>query len=118
VALFNEFQNVVGKPDPIVQTSVDTGSGWGGFQTVGPVQDTFQAQFQLEYRDQPLDESLRLAVTVVDSDLENNDDVGTAILTYDDVLAALAADGSIWIKVADQTNNQLALIQWSVTAAQ
>jgi hypothetical protein len=58
---------------------------------------------------------MEVRVTLYDEDLALNDDIGTATITYDDILEAWTAGDSHWIRVEDQTNEQLIAVQIQVS---
>ena len=58
----------------------------------------------------PLVDGLQVRVTLFDEDLSENDPIGVAILSSDDVEAALDAGEIVHVQVDDQTNRQLLFV--------
>jgi hypothetical protein len=81
-------------------------------------QDTFNPTWAGVSFDQvPLVEGLRLRVQLFDADdLGSDDPIGTAELTYEDVVAALSYEQVLQVRVYEQTRGQLLFVGISVAA--
>jgi hypothetical protein len=63
----------------------------------------------------PLSTSLKVRVRLVDEDLVNHDAIGAATISYTEIVNALAAGGTYWVRVENQTLRQLLAIGIQVT---
>ncbi|MDW8251540.1 MAG: C2 domain-containing protein, partial [Myxococcales bacterium] len=81
-------------------------------------QDTFHPTWTGIVFDQvPLVEGLRLRIQLFDADdIGSDDPIGTAELTYEDVVAALSYEQVLHVRVYEQTQGQLLFVGISVTA--
>lgn len=84
-----------------------------------PVHDAFVASWPAPpapgWYDVPLQESLRLRLHILDSDLLYDDPIGDAEINYADIQAALAAQKIIQVDVSGQTQKQLLFVALSVS---
>ena len=62
------------------------------------------------YTNVPIDSDVRIGVTLIDSDLVNDDPIGTAEINSTDLKDALAAQDKFYVRVDSQTDGQLLLI--------
>lgn len=84
--------------------------------------DTFTPSWeQVTWHGVPFERTMRVEVSLVDSDrdglvgvLGGEDGIGTAQMTYDDLVDALVVGKVLQVNVADQTNNQLLFVGISV----
>jgi hypothetical protein len=67
-----------------------------------------------QYPNVPIDSDVRILVTLVDSDLVNDDPIGAAEINSTDLINALAAQKKYEVRVDDQTDGQLLFIGISV----
>lgn len=118
------------RPDPIGVAELDLGDGFEPSLTMtlaewdSNIDNTYQAQWEgppyPTWSPVPLAEGTRIRVTIEDEDWDivwdQADRVGVATLTIDDLLDALHEGTSYWVKVGEQTNNQLLAVQIQVTA--
>jgi hypothetical protein len=81
-------------------------------------QDTYHPAWSGVSFDQvPLVEGLRLRIQLFDADdIGSDDPIGTAELTYDDVVTALSYEQVLQVRVYEQTRGQLHFVGISVTA--
>lgn len=70
------------------------------------------------YQNVPIDSDLRIGVTLMDSDLVNDDPIGTAEINSTDIQDALTAQQKFYVRVDDQTDGQLLFIGISVVQQQ
>jgi hypothetical protein len=66
----------------------------------------------------PLQPDVRVEVTLYDRDLVNDDPMGAATITQQDLIAALQAGRIHHVRVAEQTNQQVLFLDISVYATQ
>jgi len=81
-------------------------------------EDSFTPNWPMPFpgwQDLPFEPGLAIRVNVRDEDIALHDDIGTATLNYDDLLEAWLAQDSHWIRVEDQTNEQLIAVQVQVS---
>ena len=96
------------------------GGSWELEQPIVEESDTFVSGTKttsgapLGWVDIPFSTSLRVRVSLSDSDVLLDDTVGTAEIGYADLLEALAVGKTVPIGVADQTSNQLLFVDISV----
>jgi hypothetical protein len=110
----------VAKPDPYGMVTVEgqgvrSESQW--LAELGyEMKDTFRPAFPQRPRwtGVPLDRDIRFTVQLLDEDLLEHDNIGTATINMDDVKAALAAKQVFHVNVAGQTDNQLLFFDISV----
>ncbi len=62
------------------------------------------------YTNVPIDSDVRIGVTLIDSDLVNDDPIGTAKINSTDLKDALAAQDKFYVRVDSQTDGQLLFI--------
>ena len=108
------------KPDPFGTAMIFAGGSWELEQPIVEESDTFVSGTKttsgapLGWVDIPFSTSLRVRVSLSDSDVLLDDTVGTAEIGYADLLEALAVGKTVPIGVADQTSNQLLFVDISV----
>jgi len=76
--------------------------------------DNYLPNFETGYSGWPIFKDTRFRIQLWDKDLMDHDNIGSVEITYDDILLAIEKGKATWIKVADQSMNQLLYI--SVTA--
>ena len=111
----------VAKPDPFGTVTVETATGSQTFPIATEAQapaDSFAltAASPPGWRGVTLGRDIRFLVNLWDSDLVNNDPIGTAEINMDDVKAALAAERVYHVKVSDQTFGTILFVDISVIA--
>jgi len=99
------------KPDPIGFAEIDRGHGWAERQDFLKTQDSFQPNFEPS----PVFSNVVLAstsikVTLLDSDLAYDDDIGVVVLPAF-LLEQVWLVGDAWVNTAGQTNGQLLLLR-------
>lgn len=79
--------------------------------------DTFHPTWSgITFDQVPLVEGLRLRVQLFDADdIGSDDPIGTAELTYEDIVEALSYEQVVQLRVDNQTNGQLLFLGISVT---
>lgn len=110
------------KPDPFGTADLDWNGGGFGYGIIladinTNMEDTFQPLW-LGVRGWsmvPLSTSLKVRVRLLDEDLANHDAIGEATISYAEILNALAAGGTYWVRVENQTLRQLLAIGIQVT---
>ena len=110
------------KPDPLGTAWLDKGEGFGSAVELADeannVEDTFTPTWPgggAGWSGVPFADQVKIQVQLVDEDLVNNDSIGTAMINYDQLMEAWAAEEKYWVNVAGQTNKQALFIGILVT---
>jgi hypothetical protein len=118
--------STLSKPDPLGTAIIDNGNG---FDIAGLVvlanegnntEDTFTPIWPnggKKWGPVPFVPSVKFQFIIYDEDLVNNDDIGVALVDFDDLMAAWADGNKYWVNVADQTSRQLIAIGLTVSAS-
>jgi len=105
------------KPDP--NGYIQLNEGWGYGEKVWLASDTTNTEDTFTpvwpdggkgWGDVPFTEEVKVKIALFDEDVANDDDIGVAVMNYDDFLEAWAAKEKFYVNVADQTQNQLLLV--------
>ena len=105
------------KPDPYGWVELDVGNGYEADAWLAGTGDNTEDTFTpiwpgggSGWSEVPFVSDLRLRVTLFDEDLVNDDDIGVAVINFDDVLEAWADGSKYYVLTADQTANQLLMV--------
>lgn len=79
--------------------------------------DSYTPNFQAGYSGWPIFIGTRFRIHLWDLDFQNHDTIAAVEITYDDIMSAIKHGKTKWIKVADQSNNQLLYIQISASSS-
>lgn len=79
--------------------------------------DSYTPQFSVTYEGWPIFKDSRFQIHLWDADLFNNDAIGVVEITYNDIMQAIKNGKTTWIKVSDQSFNQVLFIQISADKA-
>ncbi len=108
-------------PDPYGWAEISVGgvfypeAAWWLATEVDNAEDTYIMATQGGWEGVPLDEDVRIAVTLYDEDLVNDDYMGRVELNSQDLRAALNARRIYAVPVHAQSSNQLLFVRISVT---
>jgi len=81
------------------------------------VANSYTPRFKVDYLHWPIGPNTRFYIELWDSDLYQNDPIGSIELTYKDLQTALTANTAVWINVGEQSLDQLMAIKIAVTRA-
>ncbi len=109
-------------PDPMGVAEIDVGNGFetptslavAANNTENTFAPTWPAPPPPGWIQAPVSPQLRVRITLEDEDVVFHDAIGTAVLTYDHILATWNKGGAAHIAVDDQTDGQLLFVTLAV----
>jgi hypothetical protein len=108
------------KPDPFGWAELSLGGAYGNKKWLADYDTNTEDTFTPIWKGGPgwsgisLTQATKVRVTLLDEDLSNDDDIGVAVVNYDDLMSVWAEGKKTYVPVAGQTNNQLLLIGMEV----
>jgi hypothetical protein len=115
--VLNAAVQALEKPDPYGWAEIDIGTGYELDVWLADWKNNTEDTFTPIWPDGgggwdnvPFSEPTRIRVTLIDEDLTSDDDIGVAVLNFDDLLEAWADGSKYYVITGDQTNNQLLMV--------
>lgn len=94
------------KPDPAGTATLFV-RGQQNVASLSKKQDSFTPTWDVQWQSVTLDDSVRLHVTLIDKDIQNDDDIGSFMINASTLRAALQQGTAYQVRVREQTNQVL-----------
>lgn len=111
-----------GPPDQLGAVSFFSGGQWSATAALGSrdtnLENQFVSDWLQEWNHIPVEETMRISVSLIDEDFEYDDTIGTVELNYDDVIAAVQAKQVYYAPVDDQGSGNVLFVGISVAVEQ